>query len=129
MTDLILETGKVKLRCGHAVRIHATDLCDNKPVLLSYLMPGRGWLVLFNFLNGKHSSEEGAHPFDLIPLPQAQNFNIYEELDGNCLISPPHDDIRDALTKAKEYSFKCVSFETFHYLNGEVTKVYPEGDE
>ena len=129
MIELILETGKVKLRCGHKVRIHATDLMSEKPILLSYLLPGKGWLVLQNSLNGKHSSGADDHPFDLVPIPQAQYFNVYEESDGRCLIASIQDDIRDVLTEAEECYPEIASFETFRYCDGEITKVEPEEDE
>ena len=128
MTDLILATGKVMLRCGYEVRVHATNLSGDRPVLLSYLMPDKGWFALFSLQDGRQLSGGVDHQFDLIPIPQAQYFNVYEDLDGSCLIADLQDDIRDALTEAQEYSFKYVSFETFQYLDGEITKVEESSD-
>jgi hypothetical protein len=127
MTDLILETGKVKLRCGYKVRIHATDLYGPFPVLASYLSP-EGWLALRNSLNGKHSSDADDHSFDLVPIPKAKYFNIYTYLIGGTFMGAMWDSIAEA-NQQVDKSGSIDFYETFQYLDGDITKVEPEGDE
>ena len=126
MTDLIIETGKVKLRCGYKVRIHATDLYGPFPVLASYLSP-EGWELSRCTLKGRCSlGEPAAH--DLVPVPQAQYFNIYTYLIGGTFIGAMWDSIAEA-NQQVDKSDSIDFHETFQYLDGEITKVEPEGDE
>ena len=126
MTDLTIEeikTGNVKVRAGYDTRVLATDLGGSRPVCIAF-KGNSGWRVVRLTENGKQTTHQcHDHDYDLVLIPQAQYFNVYEELDGSCLIADLQDDIRDALTEAQEYSFKYVSFETFQYLDGEITKV------
>ena len=127
MTDLILETGKVMLRCGHEVRIHATNLSGDRPVLLSYFLPGKGWLALHNSLNGKHSSDADDHsldhPFDLVPIPQVKYFNVYTSKNGDVSFGCGFNNIGNAKYHGIQYAETAGPFETYKYLDGEITKV------
>ena len=129
MTDLILETGKVMLRCGHEVRIHATNLSGDRPVLLSYLMPDKGWFALFSLQDGRQLSGEVDHQFDLVPIPQPQYFNIHTGPDGRSYTDPMCGSIDGIKDQAFKSSRRDCFYETFQYLHGEVTKVEPEGGE
>ena len=130
MTDLILETGKVMLRCGYEVRVHATNLSSDRPVLLSYLMPDKGWFALFSLQDGRQLSGEVDHQFDLVPIPKPQYFNIYRHPNGSGCTGY----MCNSIPEAKEQAVKCAHNktkldDTYKYLDGEITKVEPEGDE
>ena len=123
MTDLILETGKVMLRCGYEVRIHATNLSGDRPVLLSYLMPDKGWFALFSLQDGRQLSGGVDHQFDLIPIPQAQYFNVYTSKIGDVSFGCGFNNIGNAKYHGIQYAETAGPFETYKYLDGEITKV------
>ena len=124
MTDLIIETGKVMLRCGYEVRIHATNLSGDRPVLLSYLMPDKGWYALFSLQDGRQLSGGVDHQFDLVPIPQPQYFNIYTNPDNKQYTGY----MCSSIAEAKEQAVKCAHSktklgDTYKYLDGDITKV------
>ena len=127
MTDLILETGKVKLRCGHEVRIHATNLSGDRPVLSSHLVPDRGWFALFSLQDGRQRSGGVDHQFDLVPIPQAQYFNIYTRKDGTTFAGIMSEGVESSLHLG-DMTIDMAdggTFETFRYCNNAITKVEP----
>jgi len=129
MTDLILETGKVMLRCGYEVRVHATNLSGDRPVLLSYLMPDKGWFALFSLQDGRQLSGEVDHQFDLVPIPQVKYFNIHTSKTGDVSLGCEFNNIGNAKYHGIQYAETAGPFETYKYLDGEITKVEQEGDE
>ena len=125
MTYLILETGKVKLRCGYEARVHATNLSGDRPVLLSYLMPDKGWFALFSLQDGRQLSGGVDHQFDLVPISQPQYFNIYTRKDGTTFAGIMSEGVESSLHLG-DMTIDMAdggTFETFRYCNNTITKV------
>ena len=133
MTDLTIEeikTGKVKARAGYDTRILATDLGGTHPVCIAF-KGSNGWRVLRLTEKGKQSLQEDRdYEYDLVRIPQPQYFNIYTHLDGKTYPGSMSNTVTEAKKKSDLSTRQNHNFyETFQYLDGEVTKAEPEGDE
>ena len=132
MTDLIIETGKVKTCDGLEVRIYATDGGGIYPVHGAIKLDHE-WEFETWKLSGSYTDGEQDHRYDLTAIPQPLYFNIYTYKTGNPVKGIFFDDL-EALAEATQRqadrhraNAKCT--QAFQYLDGEVTKVEPEGDE
>ena len=133
MTDLTIEeikTGKVKIRAGYETRVLATDLGGDLPVCIAF-KGNNGWKVIRLNEKGKPSHREDRDSeYDLVRIPQPQYFNIYRHPNGSGCTGYMCNSIHEA----KEQAVKCAHNktkldDTYKYLDGEITKVEPEGDE
>ena len=127
MTDLIIETGKVKTRDDQEVRIYATDAGGDYPVH-GAVKTDHGWESETWTLGGFYYADDPRGGGDLISIPQPQYFNIYTYLIGGIFIGAMWDSIDEA-NQQVDKSDSIDFYETFQYLHGEVTKVEPEGGE
>jgi hypothetical protein len=130
MTDLIIETGKVQTRDGTEVRIYATDASGDYPVH-GARRRGYGWEPETWTLKGAYTLSVIENARDLVPVPQAQYFNVYTSIDGACYIGKMCEGVDNSVqlgTMTIEME-DGETFETFRYCNGEITKVEPEGYE
>ena len=136
MTELTIEdikTGNVEVRAGYETRILATDIEGTHPVCIAF-KGSNGWRVLRLTEKGKRSLQEGCHNgYDLVRIPKPKYFNVYTYKTGSPEMGIFFDDL-EALAEATQRqadrhraNAKCT--QAFQYLDGEVTKVEPEGDE
>ena len=132
MTDLTIEdikTGNVVCSNGWGARILATNLKGPYPVcFLATCKENNEQVVLRATATGRYSdTDDKPHAFDLVLIVKPHYFNIYTGLNG----SKHTGCIFNSIAVAKDQAYKCESdfYETFQYLDGEVTKVEPEGDE
>ena len=130
MTDLTIEeikTGKVKVRAGYDTRILATDLGGTHPVCIAF-KGSNGWRVLRLTEKGKQSLQEDRdYEYDLVRIPQPQYFNIYTYENGVPKAGSFYNDLEALVSARKSYvampHAHVKSFETFQYLDGDITKV------
>ena len=117
MTDLILETGKVKARNGCEVRIYATDAGGDYPVH-GAVKNNHGWEFETWTLEGFYYADGTQGDQDLVPTPQPQYFNVYQRPDGGVFIGKFHDNT-DYLLAVRSTKIQG----TYKYLDGEITKI------
>jgi len=124
MTDLILKTGKVKTCDGLEVRIYATDGGGIYPVHGAIKLDHE-WEFETWKLSGSYTNTEEDHRYDLTPIPQPQYFNIYTRKDGATVIGVMKESVDSSVGLGDmNIDFGNVgTFETFRYLNGDITKV------
>jgi len=123
MTDLILETGKVKTCDGREVRIYATDGGGTYPVHGAIKLDHE-WEFETWKLSGSYTDGEQDHRYDLTAIPQPQYFNIYTNPNGKQYTGY----MCSSIAEAKEQAVKCARNktkldDTYKYLDGEITKV------
>ena len=122
MTDLIIETGKVQTRDGREVRIYATDAGGSYPVH-GAVRCGHKWEFKSWLLTGVYSSVAGLKAEDLVPIPQVKYFNVYTSKNGDVSFGCGFNNIGNAKYHGIQYAETAGPFETFRYLDGEITKV------
>ena len=131
MTDLIIETGKVQTRDGREVRIYATDAGDSYPVH-GAVRCGHKWGFKSWMLTGAYSSVADLKAEDLVPIPQPQYFTFYTYENGVPKAGSFYNDLEALVSARKDYiampHARVKSFETFQYLDGEITKVEGSSD-
>ena len=122
MTDLIIETGKVKTCDGLEVRIYATDGGGIYPVHGAIKLDHE-WEFETWKLSGSYTNTEEDHRYDLTPIPQPQYFNIYTSKNGDVSFGCGFNNIGNAKYHGIQYAETAGPFETYKYLDGEITKV------
>ncbi|HAW14990.1 MAG TPA: hypothetical protein DCW37_07300 [Cellvibrionales bacterium] len=130
MTDLILETGKVQTRDGRVVRIYSTDGGGIYPVhgaIKRNYKHGDEWVPETWSLLGSYVSTLDQRCEDLVPIPQPQYFTFYTYENGVPKAGSFYNDLEALVSARKDYvampHARVKSFETFQYLDGEITKV------
>ena len=138
MTDLTIEdikTGNVVCSNGWGARILATDLKGPYPVcFLATCKENNEQVVLRATAEGKCSTTIGGENiYDLVPIPQPQYFTFYTYENGVPKAGSFYNDLEALVSARKSYVAMphagVKSFQTFRYLDGDITKVEPEGDE
>ena len=125
MTDLIIETGKVKTRDDQEVRIYATDAGGDYPVH-GAVKTDHGWESETWTLGGFYYADDPRGGGDLISIPPPQYFNIYTNPDNKQYTGYMCSSIAEAKKQAVKYAHNRTKLDnTFKYLNGEITKVEP----
>ena len=128
MTDLTTEeikTGKVKVRAGYDTRILATDLGGTHPVCIAF-KGSNGWKILRLTEKGRQSLQEDRdYEYDLVRIPQPQYFNIYTRKDGTTVVGVMNESVESSVGLGDmTIDFgNGGTFETFQYLDGDITKV------
>ena len=122
MTDLILKTGKVQTRDGREVRIYATDAGGAYPVHGAIKLD-HDWAFETWTLSGSYTNTEEDHRYDLTPIPQVKYFNVYTSKNGDVSFGCGFNNIGNAKYHGIQYAETAGPFETYKYLDGEITKV------
>ena len=126
MTDLTnedIKTGNVEVRAGYETRILATDLGETHPVCIAF-KGNNGWRVLRLTEKGKQSLQEDRdYEYDLVRIPQVKYFNVYTSKNGDVSFGCGFNNIGNAKYHGIQYAETAGPFETYKYLDGEITKV------
>jgi hypothetical protein len=118
-----IKTGRVRTHGGLEVRIYATDGGGGFPIHGATKRED-GWEVDTWTREGRIIGSNNDHPHDLVLIPQAQYFNVYTNIDGALDTGRMCEEIDDSVQLGSmtiEMEDGQI-FETFQYLNGEITK-------
>ena len=74
-------------------------------------------------LSGSYTNTEEDHRYDLTPIPQVKYFNVYTSKNGDVSFGCGLNNIGNAKYDGIQYAETAGSFETYKYLDGEITKV------
>ena len=121
MTDLILETGKCKLKSyTYPVRIYATDAGAYNNHVHGAYQDSMGWQTCTWNKHG-HSTIHNLSSYNLIPIPVTKYFNIFTDFQGATWTGFLYDTLEEAKASWKHH--KVSNAEVFSYSEGVVKKV------